>query len=48
MRIKHLGDIEVYNSKFQVLATRVDDKGDEQLLQAYKGGLKEDIKHALL
>jgi hypothetical protein len=27
------------------LATRVDDISNEQLLQYYKGGLKEDIKH---
>jgi hypothetical protein len=47
-RIKHLGDIEDYNSKFQVLATRVDDISDGQLLQAYMDGLKEDIKHELL
>jgi hypothetical protein len=44
-RIKHLGDIEDYNSEFQVLATRVDDISDEQLLEVYMGGLKEDIKH---
>jgi hypothetical protein len=46
-RIKHLGDIEDYNSEFQVFATRVDDISNEQLLQAYMGGLKEDIKHEL-
>jgi hypothetical protein len=46
-RIKHLGDIEDYNSEFQVLATRVDDISDEQLLEAYMGGLKEDIKHEI-
>jgi hypothetical protein len=47
IRIKHLGDIEDYNSKFQVLATRVDNIIDEHLLEAYMGGLKEDIKHDL-
>jgi hypothetical protein len=46
-RIKHLGDIEDCNSEFQVLATRVDDIIDEQLLQAYMDGLKRDIKHEL-
>jgi hypothetical protein len=46
-RIKHLGDIEDYNSEFQVLATRVDNISDDQLLEAYMGGLKEDIKHEL-
>jgi hypothetical protein len=46
-RIKHLGDIEEYNSKFQVLAIRVDNISDAQLLEAYMGGLKEYIKHDL-
>jgi len=46
-RIKHLGDIEDYNLEFQVLATRVDDISDEQLLEAYMGGLKQDIKHEI-
>jgi hypothetical protein len=46
-RIKHLDDIEDYNSKFEVLATRVDDISDEQLLEAYMGGLKQDIKHEI-
>ena len=46
-RIKHLGDIEYYNSEFQVLAPRVDDISDEQLLEAYMSGLKEDIKYEL-
>jgi len=32
-RIKHLGDIEDYNSKFQVLATWVDNISDEHLLE---------------
>ena len=44
-RIKQLGDIEEYNSKFMVLATRVDNLSDENLMEAYMGGLKEDIKH---
>jgi hypothetical protein len=39
-RIKHLSDLEDYNSKFQVLATRVDNISDEHLLEAYIGGLK--------
>jgi hypothetical protein len=43
-RIEHLGDIEDYNSEFQVLATRVDDISDEHLLKFYMGGLKEYIK----
>ena len=48
-RIKHLGDIEVYNSEFQVLATRVDDISDENLLEAYMSGLLiECIKHEIL
>jgi hypothetical protein len=34
-RIKHLGDVEDYNSEFQVLATRVDNISDEHLLEAY-------------
>ena len=38
-RIKHLGDIEDYNSEFWVLATRVDDISDENLLESYMGGL---------
>jgi hypothetical protein len=38
--IKNLGDIEDYKSKFQGLATRVDDISDEQLLEDYMGGLK--------
>jgi hypothetical protein len=46
-RIKHLGDIEDYNSEFQVLATRVDNISDEHILEAYMGGLKEDIKHEI-
>jgi hypothetical protein len=46
-RIKHLGDIEDYNSEFQVLATRVDNISDEHLLESYMGGLKEDIKHEI-
>jgi hypothetical protein len=46
-RIKHLGDIEDYNSEFQVLAARVDDISDEHLLEAYMGRLKEDIKHEI-
>ena len=44
-RIKHLGDIEDYNSKFKVLTTRVDDICDENLLEAYMDGLKKYIKH---
>jgi hypothetical protein len=47
-RIKHLGDIEDYNYGFQVLATRVYNISDEHLLEAYMGGLKEDIKHEIL
>jgi hypothetical protein len=47
-RIKHLSDIEDYNSKFQVLATRVDDISDEHLLKAYMGTLKQDITHDIL
>jgi hypothetical protein len=47
IRIKHLGDIEDYNLKLQSLATRVDNISDEHLLEAYMGGLKEDIKHEL-
>jgi hypothetical protein len=47
-RIKHLSDIEDYNSEFQVLSTRVDDISDEQLLEAYMGGLEENIKHKIL
>jgi hypothetical protein len=39
-KIKNLGDIENCNSKFQVLATRVDDISNEHLLEAYMGGLK--------
>jgi hypothetical protein len=39
---------EDYNSKFQVLATRVDNISDKHLLEAYMGGLKEDIKHEIL
>jgi hypothetical protein len=46
-RIKHLGDIEDYNSEFQVLATRVDDISDENLLESYMSGLKQDIKHEI-
>jgi hypothetical protein len=46
-RIKHLGDIEDSNSKFQVLATRVDDISDQKLLEAYMGGLKQDNKHGI-
>jgi len=38
--MKHLGDIEDYNSKFQVLVTRVDNISDEHSLEAYIGGLK--------
>jgi hypothetical protein len=45
IRIRHLGDIEDYNSKTLVLATRVDDISDENLLEYYMGGLKEEIKH---
>jgi hypothetical protein len=45
--IKHLGDIEHYNSKFQVLATMVDNISYEHILEAYMGGLKEDIKHEI-
>jgi hypothetical protein len=44
IRIKHLGDIEDYNSKFQVMATTVDYISDENLLEYYMGGLKGDIK----
>jgi hypothetical protein len=44
-RIKNLGDIEDYNSKFQVLATRMDGISDQKLMEAYMGGLKQDIKH---
>jgi hypothetical protein len=40
-----LGDIEDYNLEFQVLATRVDDIGEKNLLEAYMGGLKQYIKH---
>jgi hypothetical protein len=47
-RIKNLSDIEDYNSKFQVLVTRVDDISDGQLFQAYMGGLKEEIKQDIL
>jgi hypothetical protein len=47
-RINNLGDIEYYKSKFQVLATRVDDIGEQQLLEVYMDGLKEDIKHDIL
>jgi hypothetical protein len=43
-RIENLGDIEYYNSKIQELATRVDDVRYEHLLEAYMGGLKEDMK----
>jgi hypothetical protein len=39
-RIKKLGDIEDYNSEFQVLATRVDEISDENMLESYMGGLK--------
>jgi hypothetical protein len=39
-RIKKLGDIEEYNSKFLVLVTRVDNLSDEHLLESYMGGLK--------
>jgi hypothetical protein len=39
-RIKHYGDIEYYNSEFQVLTTRLDGINDQQLLEAYMGGLK--------
>jgi hypothetical protein len=46
-RIKHLCDIEYYNSEFQVLAKRVYDMSDEYVLKAYMGGLKEDIKHEI-
>jgi hypothetical protein len=46
-RIKHYGDIEDYNSEFQVLTTRVDGISDQQLLEAYMGGLKQDIKHEI-
>jgi hypothetical protein len=46
-RIKHLGDIEDYNSEFQVLATRLDNISDEHLLEAYIGVLIEDIKHEI-
>jgi hypothetical protein len=46
-RINPLGDIEDYNSEFQVLATKVDDISEEHLLEAYMGGLKEDIKREL-
>jgi hypothetical protein len=46
-RIKHLGDIEDYNSEFQVLATRVDNISDEHLFKDYMGGLKEDITHEI-
>jgi hypothetical protein len=46
-RIKHLGDIEDYNSEFQVLSTRVDDISDQQLLESYMDGLKQDIKHEI-
>jgi hypothetical protein len=42
-----LGDVEDYNSKFQALATRVDNKSDEHMLGACMGGLKEDIKHEI-
>jgi hypothetical protein len=48
IRIKHLGDIEDYNSEFYVLATRVDDMSDAHLLESYMGGLKQDIKHKIL
>jgi hypothetical protein len=46
-RIKHLGVIKYYNSKFQVLATRVDDISDEHLLEDYMAILTEDIKHEI-
>jgi hypothetical protein len=36
-RLKHLGDIEDYNSEFQVLATRVDNISDENLLKSHMG-----------
>ena len=44
-RIKHLGNVEDYNSKFQVLSTRVNSISDQHLLESYMGGLKEYIKH---
>jgi hypothetical protein len=44
-RIKHLGDIEDYDSKFQVLAIRMADISYGNLLENYIDGLKEDIKH---
>jgi hypothetical protein len=45
--IKQLGDIEEYNLEFLVLATRLDNLSEEYLLEAYMGGLKQDIKHEL-
>jgi hypothetical protein len=47
-RIKNLGDVEDCNSKFHILATRVDNISNEHLLEAYMDGLKEDIKHDIL
>jgi hypothetical protein len=46
-RIKHLGDIEDYNSEFHVLATRVDNISDEHMLESYMGGLQEYFKHEI-
>jgi hypothetical protein len=43
----HLGDIEDYYSEFRVLATGVDDISDENLLEDYMGGLKQDLKHEI-
>ena len=37
-RIKHLGDLENYNSE-------LNDISDQHFLESYMGGLKEDIKH---
>ena len=39
--------MEDYNSKFQVFPAKVDNLSDQHLLEAYMGGLKEDIKHDL-
>ncbi len=46
--MKHIGDVEYYNSEFQVLTTEVDNISDQHFLEAYIGGLKDEIKHELL
>ena len=43
-RIKHLGDVKDYNSKFQVFFTTVDNISDQNLLEDYMVILKEYIK----